>query len=210
MMENRDRRCNRVRLKIILTLIIVLVSFNCYGCTSISITREATAEKKESPVISEITEKNNISENEKKVLIVYYSYSGITEDIAENLQKKTGGKLLEIEADKNYINTSDKSTIQDSNVVDVDISSYDLILVGSPAWWKDSVSLPVMSFLSDINFEGKEVAPFCIDQGGGNFLYEFDKQVNNADTLDGLYLSNVGQINKKYIDQQINLWLNEL
>lgn len=41
-------------------------------------------------------------ETSSNVLIVYYSYSGVTEGIAQTLQEKTGGDLYEIEVVEPY------------------------------------------------------------------------------------------------------------
>lgn len=40
--------------------------------------------------------------NENKILIAYYSYSGNTKQVAEAIQKETGGSLFEIKAATAY------------------------------------------------------------------------------------------------------------
>lgn len=78
---------------------------------------------------------------------------------------------------------------------------------------ENSLPTPVMSFLAEVNFEGKEVAPFCIDQGGvGDFFQDFERQAQNANILDDLYLKNVKSIcdSQKDINQQINTWLDKI
>lgn len=133
-------------MSVLLAAIIVMVLCACLGCGK-STVRETALGRKESSLLDVTTEKNDISNIEKKVLIVYYSYTGTTEEIAEKLQKKTGADLFEIECDfpqigieKNQYNISDESSEEDKLLPlkdDIpDISSYDLILVGSPAWWK--------------------------------------------------------------------------
>ena len=81
-------------------------------------------------------------ENSKK-LIVYYSYTGHTKTIAENIQKKLGCDILEIKPVKEYStdyqtvvdeeqNSNNKDKIIVIEKIDKDISKYDEIIVGSP------------------------------------------------------------------------------
>jgi flavodoxin len=44
--------------------------------------------------------------------------------------------------------------------------AYDLIIVGSPNWWS-TIAPPVATFLSEYDFSGKTIAPFCTHGGGG-------------------------------------------
>ncbi len=43
-----------------------------------------------------------MTRNGSKILIVYYSLSGITKSIAEKIRAKTGGDMFEIETIKTY------------------------------------------------------------------------------------------------------------
>ena len=49
--------------------------------------------------------------------------------------------------------------------IEVDIQSYDLILIGTPVWWYKAPKI-VLSFLEKQDFSGKEVR-FFITHGGG-------------------------------------------
>ena len=69
-----------------------------------------------------------------------------------------------------------------------ELSSYGLILVGSPVWWY-TVSTPLMSFLKQADFAGKEVSVFFTHEGGvGKFFPHFKEQAQNAIVLEGLDL----------------------
>lgn len=84
-------------------------------------------------------------ENNKK-LIVYYSYTGNTRKIAESIKQKLNCDILEIKpvvpystdyqtvVDQEQNNSSANKTpeIQDINV---DLSKYDEIILGTPVWW---------------------------------------------------------------------------
>lgn len=50
----------------------------------------------------------------------------------------------------------------------IDVSKYDVIFVGTPAWWHD-MAPAVKTFLSSNNFNGKTVIPFITHGGGGKY-----------------------------------------
>ena len=156
-----------------------------------------------------------------KVLVVYYSLSGNTKSIAEMIREKTGGEGFEIETVKNYpagysecieeakreLQTRDLPALKKSPP---DMSSYDLILVGSPVWWY-TVSTPVMRFLNQADFAGKKVSAFCTHEGGvGRFFPHFNEQAKNAIVLEGLDLYKPRQTGEGEVHEALDLWLGKL
>ncbi|MGZ3648969.1 MAG: flavodoxin, partial [Syntrophales bacterium] len=121
------------------------------------------------------------------MLIIYYSFTGNTKYIAEQTQKKTGGDVFVIETVRTYpteysaLTEEAKRELQTDDLPALkknppDMSSYDLILVGSPVWWY-TVSTPVMRFLTQADFAGKKVSAFCTHEGGvGKFFPHFNEQ----------------------------------
>jgi len=90
------------------------------------------------------------------------------------------------------------------------MSSYDLILVGSPVWWY-TVSTPVMSFLKQADFAGKKVSAFCTHEGGvGKFSPHFKEQAQNAVVLEGLDFYKPRQAEEGEVEKALDLWLSEL
>lgn len=163
----------------------------------------------------------SITGENTKMLIIYYSLSGNTKNIAEIIQKKTGGDLFEIETVKNYpsdytacvkeakreLETADLPELKKSPP---DMSSYDLILVGSPVWWY-TVSTPVMSFLKQADFAGKKVSAFCTHEGGlGKFFPHFKEQAKNAAVLEGLDLFKPQEAEDGELLKALDLWLSKL
>ncbi len=156
-----------------------------------------------------------------KVLIIYYSLTGNTKSIAEKIRKKTGGDVFEIETVKTYpseysvLTEEAKRELQTGDLPALkkgppDMSSYDLVLVGSPVWWY-TVSTPVMSFLRQADFAGKKVSAFCTHEGGiGKFFPHFKEQARNAVVLEGLDLYNVRQARKGEFDKALDSWLSKL
>ena len=116
--------------------------------------------------------------SEKKVLIAYYSYSGNKKTIAEKIRHITGGQLFEIKTIKEYprnytdiVNLAKQEKEQDIKpelANKIDISGYDTIFLGTPVWWY-TFATPVKTFLSENDFSGKTIIPFCTHGGGGAY-----------------------------------------
>ena len=86
----------------------------------------------------------------RKALVAYFSASGVTKRLSENLAKAIGADLFEIipeelytEADLNWKDKNSRSTVEMkdracrpaiASRID-DISQYDVVFVGFPVWW---------------------------------------------------------------------------
>lgn len=112
-----------------------------------------------------------------RVLIAYYSWGGTTRHAAEEIQRCTGGTLLEIKPVTPYPEDYDacvqkaKEDIKAGVKPDIipantDIALYDTIFIGSPNWWS-TIAPPVSTFLSQNDLSGKKVAFFQTHGGGG-------------------------------------------
>lgn len=111
----------------------------------------------------------------QSVLIVYFSCTGTTEKVANNMKSVLNCDVFEIEpsvpytsADLNYSNSSCRANQEQNdatarpqiaNSVE-DISKYDVILIGYPIWWGKAPKI-VYTFLEQYDFSGKIIAPFC-------------------------------------------------
>lgn len=114
----------------------------------------------------------------EKVLVAYFSWGGNTRAAAQAAADATGGTLAEIKAVKPYpaeysacVEQAKKEIRENHHpaiVVQpaVDVSQYDVILVGSPNWWS-TIAPPVASFLKANDLAGKKVALFVTHGGGG-------------------------------------------
>lgn len=115
-------------------------------------------------------------EKMSKLLVVYYSWSnGNTKRIAEMLQKETDADIAVIDTVKPYTGSYDEIVNQGQEEVNcgfeppikelkVDLSSYDVIAVGTPTWWY-TMAPAVLTFLNANNFTGKTVIPFMTNGG---------------------------------------------
>jgi len=99
-----------------------------------------------------------------KNLVVYYSKSGNTETIAQEISKAVNGELKKIELIKDigfgWAGFASllglKSKIK---TIDFKVSDYDNIFIGSPVWAGKS-STPINALLDKVDFTGKNVFVF--------------------------------------------------
>ena len=135
-----------------------------------------------------------------KPLIVYYSYSGITRRLAEDIALITDGNLRELKPQKPYsfsYNTAVKEAraeiekgccpplLKGAEPID----DTDVIFVGSPNWLK-TFAPPVLSFLRSVDLSGKTIIPFCTHGGGGfgRMIEDYKRECKNSIIKDGIAL----------------------
>ncbi|MDD5217729.1 MAG: flavodoxin [Candidatus Omnitrophica bacterium] len=113
----------------------------------------------------------------KKILVAYFSHSGNTREIADQIHKKVGGDIFEIQSVKPYPGDYDTVVKQAREELDSgykpalkakveDIGAYDVIFIGFPIWW-GTFPAPVRTFLSEYDLSGKSIVPFCTHEGSG-------------------------------------------
>ena len=121
------------------------------------------------------------AKNNKKVLVAYFSASGVTAKVADKLAKATGADLFEIkptkpytQADLDWTNKKSRSSIEMddrnsrpkiANKVS-NMSQYDIIFVGFPIWWYREPSI-IDTFMESYDFSGKQIIPFATSGGSG-------------------------------------------
>lgn len=96
--------------------------------------------------------------------------------VAEEIQALVGGDLVEIVSEKAYPADYEDTVAQNRQEqqegtlpaisTEVDLSNYDMIFVGYPIWAM-TLPAPVKTFLSENDFSGKTVVPFCTHAGYG-------------------------------------------
>ena len=154
------------------------------------------------------------------VLIVYYSWSGNTHDLALLLQEKTSGELYRLETQKTYLPFPEiyqeaKEEIKNGHLPELnnsipDIEAYDLVLIGSPVWWY-SLAPAMLTFLSQCDFKNKPVALFSTHEGEmGEFNQTFEKAVQNAKILPAKDFNINLMKNKEELNEKISSWLETL
>lgn len=118
-----------------------------------------------------------------KDLVVYFSATGNTQAVAEEIARLTGADLLRIEAAEPYATNpyDDSDRIQReaygdqrpgvANLPDAEtLARYDRLFVGSPIWWHQP-AMVVCTFLESYDLTGKTVVPF-FTYGATTYLNE--------------------------------------
>ena len=115
----------------------------------------------------------------KKVLIAYFSASGVTEGVAMQLAEVTGGDLHKIQPEQPYTDADldwrDKQSrssveMQDKNSRPAitnklaNMQDYDVVYVGFPIWWYTCPTI-INTFMESYDFKGKTVIPFATSGG---------------------------------------------
>lgn len=116
----------------------------------------------------------------KKMLVAYFSASGVTRTVAEKVAKAADADLFEIEpkipytkADLNWMDKKARSTIEMNDpssrpeiAKTLDVSGYDTIVIGFPIWWYVAPTI-INTFLESADFSGKKIALFATSGGSG-------------------------------------------
>ncbi len=114
-------------------------------------------------------------------LVAYFSASGVTAKVAENLSEAIGADLFEIKpevpytkADLNWMDKKSRSTIEMNDLSfrpavaekrdNMDV--YDTIYVGFPIWWYIAPTI-INTFLESYDLTGKTIIPFATSGGSG-------------------------------------------
>lgn len=160
--------------------------------------------------------KKEIDMSNKKLLIAYYSYSGNTKRVAEKIQQLTNGDIFEIVPKKAYPNNYNDvvNLAKDEKQKDIkpeltdngNVKDYDIIFLGTPVWWYTMAS-PVKTFISNNDFSGKTIVPFCTHGGGGasSTYIDMQKLAKGAKVTEG-YTSYENSAK----DSEIADWINKL
>ena len=110
-----------------------------------------------------------------KILVAYFSASGVTERVAKVLAKAEEADLFQIcpevpytKADLDWRNEQSRSSLEMQDLdcrpavcsVVENMAQYDVIFVGFPIWWGREPSV-VDTFLTSYDFKSKFIIPFC-------------------------------------------------
>lgn len=123
-----------------------------------------------------------------KKLVVFYSFTGNTRLIAENIAQAIGAELLELkpknEPEKKFMKdlwcTKELLTKSKPDLLpfDKNLEDYDLIFIGTPIWaW--TYASPLNAFFSKYPLSNKKIALFCCHGGSkGKFFDRIKKALD--------------------------------
>lgn len=155
-----------------------------------------------------------------KILVAYFSASGVTKGVAEKLAKSANAELFEIipkhpytKEDLNWKDKQSRSSVEmndrscrpeiSSNISD--ISQYDFVFIGFPVWWYREPSI-IDTFMEAYDFSGKTIIPFCTS--GGSPLGE---SVGNIQSLaKGANVLNGRKFSSEVSEDELKKWIDEV
>lgn len=159
--------------------------------------------------------------NSKKI-VVYFSYTGNTRMIAEKIKDKTYCDILELKPVEPYSDdydsvVNDEHNSEKSNYIpqiqeiDVDLSNYDEIILGTPVWWYRPVPV-VRTFLMQNDLSGKTIKPFATNAGWlGRTFSEIKSICKDSNVEEGLNIVFESYSNSLVTDERkIDEWINSL
>lgn len=130
--------------------------------------------------LSACSQGSNKKENKQmKTLVAYFSATGTTKGVAQQLAEMTGADLHEIKPEKPYtdadldwqdkqsrstIEMEDKSSRPAITEKLPNMQEYDVIYVGFPIWWYTCPTI-INTFMESYDFKGKTVIPFATSGG---------------------------------------------
>ena len=115
-----------------------------------------------------------------KVLIAYFSASGVTKNLAEKIASENDYDIFEIvpqeiytPADLDWTDKNSRSTIEMNDrqfrppiVESCDVSGYDIVVIGFPVWWYTAPTI-INTFIESVDLTGKTIKAFCTSGGSG-------------------------------------------
>lgn len=116
-----------------------------------------------------------------KALVAYFSASGVTAKVAENLAEAIGADIFSIEpaipytkADLNWNDKKSRSSVEMNDPASRpaimhtrdNMSDYETVFVGFPVWWYVAPTI-INTFLESYDFTGKTIIPFATSGGSG-------------------------------------------
>lgn len=165
---------------------------------------------------------NEVSNSLGKTLIVYYSATGNTKEVADMIAKETDGTLFEIEPknpysdeDLNYGDDNSRVTREynNENARNVEListtvdnwDSYDTVFIGYPIWW-GIAAWPIDNFIKDNDFSDKTIIPFCTSSssGLGDSGELLEQMAGSGNWKEGQ------RFNSGVSSSDVQNWLNEL
>ena len=130
-----------------------------------------------------------------KILVCYFSATGITKRVAEKVKVAVGGDLFQIEPKEKYteedldwMNKKSRSSIEMNNNVKPEIvnkisniEEYDTICLAFPIWWYKEPTI-IDKFLEENNLSDKRIYVF-VTSGSSSIDSTYKNLKNNFPTL---------------------------
>lgn len=171
------------------------------------------------PESSSIIGSSNNSSNSKNAIVVYFSATNNTKNVALNISSYLNLPIYELEpvnpytsSDLNYSNQNSRVVKEhnDSNrhveLQTVSFEGYDeadYVFLGAPVWWQE-LSWVVDDFLKLNDFTGKTIVPFATSSSSGFSTRRYEALAFGATWMQGQRFSS------RATSSQIETWIDGL
>ena len=155
-----------------------------------------------------------------KLLVAYFSASGVTKKVAQKIANAAQAELVEIapkerytKADLNWMDKKSRSSVEMNDPASRpeiekkldDISAYDTVAIGFPIWWYTAPTI-IKTFLEAYDFTGKKIALFATSgsSGFGNTVNDLKPCVSESTE----FISE--KIMNRVSDEEISEWVHSI
>ena len=155
-----------------------------------------------------------------KILVAYFSASGVTKGVAENLAKAADADIYEIkpeipysDADLNWLDKNSRSSVEMRDyhsrpeIIEDDFSveDYNVVFLGFPIWWYIAPTI-INTFLEKHDFSNKKIILFATSGGSrfGRAVENLRQSVaNTAEIIEGEILNSNPSVDelKRWIEK---------
>ena len=217
--------------KLIPFLLVITLSIGLIGCSSK--TNKTPTETNDTSDISSKTEDKSVNDNsiesnsstnsntdKKDTLVVVFSATGTTKNVAEKIAEIENADFYEIEpkeeyttADLNWNDRNSRSTKEQNDPKSrpeigsekISVKEYKKIYIGFPIWWGEEPRI-VDTFVESYDFSDITVIPFCTSSssGIGRSGQNLAENAKSGTWLDGKRFS--GSVS----ETELKNWINSL
>ncbi len=158
-----------------------------------------------------------VTENGKS-LVVYFSRTGNTKAVAEEIRSLTGSDLIELTMVVPYPSSYDECLAQaqeerannarpELSTLVSNMSEYDTVYLGYPIWCY-TAPMAIFTFLESYDFTGKTVIPFCTSGSSSitQSVTEIRSVCSSANVLDGFRAGN----SESNASESVEDWLTRI
>lgn len=199
-----------------------IFAVSCALLMAVTITACGTSESENNSESKQTTEAEETTQAaDTNVLVAYFSATGNTKTVAEQIAEVTGGELYEIEPaepytskDLDYNNDDCRANLEmnDDTVrpeiagAIENIEQYDTIYLGYPIWWGNAPRI-MNTFVETYDLRGKTVVPFCTSGGSG-----ISTSVDTLQKLagDGITWMEGQRFDRDISADEISQWIDEM
>ncbi len=148
------------------------------------------------------TSQNEKEKVMKKTLVIYYSQTGATKQVAQEFAKLLEADTLGIDVQQPYNGTFEETIarcqkeraaneLPKLNDLNVNLAAYDTIFLGYPIWF-GTYAPPIAALVKEADFTGKTIVPFCTFGSGGlsSSMKDLKAALPEAEILQGYGVRN--------------------